>query len=99
VAKGPSDADLYEFAGSEPLEAVVAAMVLDESGSAAERLGRFLDVTRHVKLAIGGEDLLELGFAASPQMGEVLRSVLHLKLNGVVKGRDDELAAATRLRQ
>jgi tRNA nucleotidyltransferase (CCA-adding enzyme) len=99
VAKGPSEADLYEFARGEPLEAVVAALVLDETGSAAERLGHFLDVTRHVKLAIGGEDLLGLGFAASREMGEVLRSVLHLKLNGVVKGRDDELAAATRLRQ
>jgi hypothetical protein len=28
----------------------------------------------------------------------VLRSVLRLKLNGVVKTRDDELAAAERLR-
>ena len=65
---------------------------------AADRLGRFLDVTRHVKLAIGGEDLLALGFEASPQMGEVLRSVLHLRLNGVLRSRDDELAAATRLR-
>ena len=55
-------------------------------------------MTRHVKLAIGGEDLLALGFTASPEMGDVLRSVLHLKLNGVVGGRDDELAAATRLR-
>jgi tRNA nucleotidyltransferase (CCA-adding enzyme) len=98
VARGPSEADLYEFARGEPLEAVLAAVALDETGIAAERLGRFLDVTRHVKLAIGGEDLLEIGFDASPEMGEVLRSVLHLKLNGVVRSRDDELAAAARLR-
>ena len=98
VARGPSEADLYEFAHGEPLEAVLAAVALDETGIAADRLGRFLDVTRHVKLAIGGEDLLALGFEASPEMGEVLRSVLHLRLNGVVRSRDDELAAATRLR-
>ena len=35
---------------------------------------------------------------ASPEMGQVLRSVLHLKLNGVVETRDEELAAAERLR-
>ena len=99
VARGPSEADLYEFARGEPLEAVLAAMALDETGIAAERLGRFLDVTRHVRLAIGGEDLLALGFDASPEMGEVLRSVLHLKLNGVVRSRDEELAAAARLRR
>jgi tRNA nucleotidyltransferase (CCA-adding enzyme) len=98
VARGPSEADLYEFAHDEPLEAVLVAMELDETGIAAERLGRFVDVTRHVKLAIGGGDLLELGFAASPEMGDVLRSVLHLKLNGVVRSRDEELAAAGRLR-
>jgi hypothetical protein len=98
VARGPSEADLYEFAHGEPLEAILAAVALDETGIAAERLGRFLDVTRHVKLAIGGADLLGLGFDASPEMGEVLRSILHLKLNGVLQGRDEELAAAGRLR-
>jgi hypothetical protein len=35
-----------------------------------------------------------MGMEASPHLGEVLRSVLHLKLNGVVSGRDEELAAA-----
>lgn len=98
VARGPSEADLYEFARGEPLEAVLAAVALDETGIAAERLGRFLDVSRHVKLGIGGEDLLGLGFEASPEMGEVLRSVLHLRLNGVVRSRAEELAAAARLR-
>ena len=97
VSRGPSEAELYEFAEGEPAEAVLAAMALDETGAVAARLGRFLDVARHVRLAIGGEDLLALGFTASPEMGEVLRSVLHLKLNGVVKTRTDELAAAERL--
>ena len=40
-----------------------------------------------------------MGFAASPRLGEVLRSVLHLKLNGVVAARDEELAAAARMRE
>ena len=99
VARGPSEADLYEFAHGEPPEAVVAAMVVDETGIAAERLGRFLELSRHVRLEIGGEDLLEIGFEASPEMGEVLRSVLHLKLNGVIRTRDDELAAAAGMRK
>ena len=98
VARGPSEADLYEFAHGEPPEAVLAAMVLDATGIAAERLGRFLDVSRHVRLEIGGEDLLKIGFAASPEMGDALRSVLHLKLNGVVHTRDEEVAAAEQMR-
>ena len=98
LARGPNEAELYEFARGEPLESLLAAMVLDDTGVADARLGRFLDVTRHVRLAISGEDLLALGFTASPRMGEVLRGVLHLKLNGVVDGREDELAAAARMR-
>ncbi len=99
VSRGPGPADLYELARGEPLEAIVAAMVLDSAGAAAGLLGHFLDVTRHVRLEIRGDDLLALGFSASPEMGEVLRSVLHLKLNGVVHSRADELAAAERLRR
>jgi tRNA nucleotidyltransferase (CCA-adding enzyme) len=97
VSRGPAEAELYDLATGEPLEAVVAAMTLDESGVAGARLGRYLDVTRHVRLEISGEDLLALGIPTSPQIGEVLRSVLHLKLNGVVHGRDQELRAAERL--
>jgi hypothetical protein len=32
-------------------------------------------------------------------MGKVLRSVLHLKLNGIVSTPDEELTAAARMRE
>ena len=96
VARGPSEAELYDLAAGEPVEAVLAAMTLDDSGIAADRLARFLDVTRHVRLEIGGADLLEMGFSSGPRLGEVLRSVLHLKLNGVVARRDEELSGRGR---
>ncbi len=99
VARGPSEAELYDIAHPEPLEAVLAAMALDDSGIAADRLAHFLDVTRHVRLEIGGADLLEMGFTSGPRLGEVLRSVLHLKLNGVVTTRAQELSAAARMRE
>jgi tRNA nucleotidyltransferase (CCA-adding enzyme) len=97
VGRGPSEAELYELAKGAPLEAVVAAMVLDEAGGVAARLGRYLDVTRHVRLEIGGADLLALGLGPSPRLGEILHSVLALKLNGVVTTRAEELAVADQL--
>jgi hypothetical protein len=99
IERGPSEAELYDLAATEPLEAALAAMTLDASGSAADRLAHFLDVTRHLRLEIGGDDLISLGFSAGPRMGDVLRSVLHLKLNGVVHGRAEELEAAARMRE
>ena len=99
VARGPSEAELHDLAAGEPLEAVLVAMALDDTGIAADRLAHFLDVTRHVRLSISGQDLLSLGFSSGPRMGEVLRSVLHLKLNGIVATRDEELAAAARMQE
>ena len=63
-------------AAGEPLEAVLAAMTLDDSGIAADRLAHFLDVTRHVRLDIGGDDLLELGFSlrTAPGRGAAQRA-------------------------
>jgi len=98
LTRGPSEAELYEFARGEPFEAVLVAMTLDESGVARDRLARFLDVSRHVRLEIRGEDLVKAGFAPGPELGHVLRSILHLKLNGMIDGRDAELAAAASLR-
>ena len=99
AARGPSEAELYDLAAAQPLEAVLAAMTLDDSAAGADRLARFLDVTRHVRLEISGADLLELGFGSGPRMGEVLRSVLHLKLSGIVAGRAQELEAAASMRE
>jgi tRNA nucleotidyltransferase (CCA-adding enzyme) len=98
VARGPSEAELYDLAHPEPVEAVLAAMALDDSGIAADRLAHFLDVSRHVRLEITGADLLEMGFSSGPRLGEVLRSVLHLRLGGVVATREQELTAAARMR-
>jgi len=94
IARGPTEAEVYDLAEGQPVEALLLVMTLDETGIAADRLGHYLDVSRHVRLEIGGEDLIAMGIGASPRLGKVLRNVLHLKLNGLVRGRDEELAAA-----
>ena len=94
IARGPTEAEVYDIAEGQPVEALLVAMALDETGIVADRLGRFLDVSRHVCLEIDGEDLLAMGMGSSPRLGEILKNVLHLKLNGLVTGREEELAAA-----
>ena len=49
---------------------------------------------RDVRLEIGGADLLALGLAESPRIGEILAEIRRRKLNGELDGRDAELAAA-----
>jgi tRNA nucleotidyltransferase (CCA-adding enzyme) len=52
---------------------------------------------RDVHLEIGGADLMALGLAESPRIGEILDELRRRKLNGELPGRDDELAAAREL--
>ena len=92
-----SEADLYELAEGEPLEASLIAMALAAGEAAEQRLSRFIASTRHVRLEIDGDDLLALGFRESADLGGVLREVLRMRLNGVLEGRDQELEAARRL--
>ena len=55
-----------------------------------ERLGK-------IRLEIDGSDLAELGLGESPRVGEILAELRRRKLNGVLDGRESELAAAREL--
>jgi tRNA nucleotidyltransferase (CCA-adding enzyme) len=55
---------------------------------------RWLQELRHVRLEIGGEDLLAAGVPAGPEVGERLARALAAKLDGEAAGREQELAAA-----
>jgi tRNA nucleotidyltransferase (CCA-adding enzyme) len=99
VRRGVSDADLRDAADAVPLEGVLVAMVLDRGGAAARRLAVYLERLRHVSLDIHGDDLRQMGYPQSPRIGEVLHSLLRLKLNGLLTGgRRAELEAAARMR-
>ena len=52
---------------------------------------------RAVELEIGGADLVAMGLAESPRIGEVLAELRRRKLNGELDGRESELAAAREL--
>jgi hypothetical protein len=89
-----SESDLYEIAHGEPLETLLVAMAIAAGGPAEGRLEHFIAQSRRVRLAVSGRDLLALGYRESADLGAVLRALLRLKLDGLVSGRRDELAAA-----
>jgi tRNA nucleotidyltransferase (CCA-adding enzyme) len=75
----------------EPLEALALAVALDAPEAPVLA---YLDTLKDVRLEISGDDLVAAGVPQSPAIGRALRETLRLKLDGVVSGRDDELAAA-----
>lgn len=78
--------------GSAPPELVALAGALGAEAAARDWLERL----RKIRLDITGDDLLAAGVPSGPGVGRGLRAALAAKLDGVVAGRDEELAEALR---
>lgn len=74
--------------GHAPIELVLAR------AQGAEWLDTYLREWRSVALEIDGDDLIEAGVAPGPALGRGLRAALRRRLDGEIRGRDEELAAA-----
>lgn len=103
VAAAADAAELADrlLAARRPSEvAAAAAPVAVEAVAAAGALGAqeparaWIEELRHVGLAIDGSDLLAAGVAEGPDVGRGLRAALAARLDGELRGRDAELAAA-----
>jgi tRNA nucleotidyltransferase (CCA-adding enzyme) len=88
AAQAPSA--IAAAAAGAPPELVALAGALGPEDQAREWLERL----RHVRLSIGGRDLLAAGVPEGPEIGRGLRAALAAKLDGRAGERDQELAEA-----
>ena len=89
AARAPSE--IAAAVAPLPLEAAAAAGAL----GARDPARAWLDELRHVKLLIGGDDLVAAGVPQGPDVGRGLRAALAARLDGTLPGeREAELAAA-----
>ena len=86
-----SPAKLYEALAPSTLAAVQACALAAPSEEARRNLTLFLDKLRHVKPALGGRDLIELGVAQGPAIGEMLVRLRSARLEGAVTNRSEEV--------
>ena len=80
---------VYDLLESAAPEAVLAWAALS-TGAVATRLRDYHDNLRHVRPLLSGDDLLALGVAQGPLVGELLRELLDARLDGLVRSRSDE---------
>jgi tRNA nucleotidyltransferase (CCA-adding enzyme) len=102
AARAPALATALAQAGSRsqiaaavrggPVELVALAGALGAETPAR----RWLDELRHIRLEIGGQDLLDAGVPRGPAVGAGLAGALAAKLDGRAAGREAELAEALR---
>jgi tRNA nucleotidyltransferase (CCA-adding enzyme) len=79
-----------------PLAAVVAWWALESDPIARQLALRYLEVWRHVKPLLHGDELIELGVPAGPQVQRGLQLIRAARLDGWASDRDDERALALR---
>ena len=87
----PSEGVRLAAGGSEPILLVARA-------AGADWVEPYMRRWRHVRLEIGGEDMIAAGHRPGPAIGAGLDGALAMKLDGELEGgRDEELAAALRI--
>ncbi len=94
---GYSRSRLYELLERLPAEACLLAYAQAESEEVREAIELYLTELSRVELEIDGNDLLEMGLGESPQVGEVLRRLQMMKLEGGLVNREAEMEAARRM--
>lgn len=72
----------------DPVELILARAM------GADWLDHYLTSWRKIKLEIDGDDLIAAGVEQGPAIGRGLRAARHRKLEGEIRGREEELAAA-----
>jgi tRNA nucleotidyltransferase (CCA-adding enzyme) len=93
-AREHAPSELATLLGNEPPEALALALAL---GAPSEPVLRWVTDLSHVRLEIGGDDLLAAGVPEGPAIGRALSETLQRKLDGLVDGRQDELRTALEL--
>lgn len=87
----PSPSALHMLLDGRAPETLALTLAL---GAPAEPVLRFRHELRHVRLEITGDDLRAAGVPEGPALGRALAETLRRKLDGELRGRDEELAAA-----
>ena len=92
-ANEASPAEVVALADPYAPDAPLLALATDD----LDALHSYFGSLRDVRLEVTGTDLAELGLSESPRVGEVLAELRRRKLNGLLDGRESELAAAREL--
>jgi tRNA nucleotidyltransferase (CCA-adding enzyme) len=87
------------FALLEPLsyEAIIFIRAKYASLTLREHIADFLEIYNGMRVGVSGEVLRKLGLSPGPAYQAIFSRVLNAKLNGLVKGRREELALIRRL--
>jgi tRNA nucleotidyltransferase (CCA-adding enzyme) len=96
---GLSNGQIYHLLNKISANALMANLVILDSGVIKSRIELYLNQLRQVKTALTGDDLIKAGFAPGPVIGETLEKLKEAKLEGRVVSVEDERELIKRIGQ
>ncbi len=87
----------YDLLSPTNAEARYVFVVATDSPAASEKAERYEREWQYVRTEITGDDLKAMGLKPGPIFRDLLRSLLHARLDGLVRTREDEEALLRRL--
>jgi tRNA nucleotidyltransferase (CCA-adding enzyme) len=87
---GQAPSVVYELLHGYCLTAYIANSIGSGSETAAEHIELYLNVLRHVKPALTGEDLVKLGVPKGPKIKAVLQKLREARLDGRIDSKKGE---------
>lgn len=88
---GLSPSRVYDtLQGYQPAALMAASVCADTA--VAEQVELYLNILRHVKPALSGEDLKQMGIAEGPAIKKILASLREARLDGTVNSKAEEEA-------
>jgi tRNA nucleotidyltransferase (CCA-adding enzyme) len=73
-------------------EALLFMMARTSRDATRRAISEYINTLRHVKPALTGKDLISMGYTPSPTFGSILETLRNARLDGLVRGPDDERA-------
>ena len=83
---------VYRRLNGLSLQAVQVAAALEANGAARESMTRYAEEWRKVRPLLTGQDIVKLGVAQGPQVGDLLDLLLEARLEGKTATKTDEQA-------
>ncbi len=81
---------IYDSMHNMPLESLLLAMSLAPDEGQKRAVTHYLLELRKIRPALNGEDLLKMGLAQGPLFSKIFTGILHEKLKGKLKTREEE---------
>ncbi len=91
-----SNSELYCLLEPLSIEGLLFMMARTDDDGIKKAISTYITSLRRVSPELTGRDLMELGIAEGPEIGRVLRTLLLMRLDGVVSDKAEEIAFVRR---